>query len=226
MTLEDAKKAAAQAAMDELPECGTIGLGTGSTARCFIELVAAGVRAGKRWMGVPTSQPSRTMAAALEIPLLDDEGPWSIDVTVDGADEVDPALHLIKGGGAAHTREKIVNSASLRNIIIVDESKLSRRLGTRFRLPIEVLPFAHRQTARLLGRFGEPSLRTTSHGPVRTDSGNLVYDLKCDPIDDAATLEVELDRIPGVVETGLFVGRADVVLVAGVDGAVRRLTRP
>jgi ribose 5-phosphate isomerase A len=216
---ESAKRAAALAALAELPPSGTIGLGTGSTTRLFIDALGELVAQGRRYTGVPTSSASRAQAAALHIPLLSDDGPWDIDVTVDGADEVSPALDLIKGGGGAHTREKIVNAASRRNVIIVDESKLSPQLGTRWRLPIEVLAFAHAETARHLTRFGTPVLRAG-----RTDSGNVIYDLACGPIAEPAALNVSLHMIPGVVETGLFIGRADVVLVARAGG-VERLTR-
>jgi ribose 5-phosphate isomerase A len=218
--IDAAKRAAALAALAELPPSGTIGLGTGSTTRLFIDALGELVAQGRRYTGVPTSNASRTQAAALGIPLLSDDGPWDIDVTVDGADEVSPALDLIKGGGGAHTREKIVNAASRRNIIIVDESKLSPQLGTRWRLPVEVLSFAHAETARHLAAFGTPVLRAG-----RTDSGNVIYDLACGPIADPASLDAALHMIPGVVETGLFVRRADVVLVARASG-VERLTRP
>ena len=214
-----AKRAAALAALSELPPSGTIGLGTGSTTRLFIDALGELVAQGRRYTGVPTSDASRTQAAALGIPLLSDDGPWDIDVTVDGADEVSPALDLIKGGGGAHTREKIVNAASRRNVIIVDESKLSPQLGTRWRLPIEVLAFAHAETARHLAHFGAPVLRAQ-----RTDAGNVIYDLACGPIADPAALDAALHMVPGVVETGLFVRRADVVLVARAGG-VERLAR-
>jgi ribose 5-phosphate isomerase A len=214
-----AKRAAALAALAELPPSGTIGLGTGSTTRLFIDALGDLVAQGRRYTGVPTSEASRTQAAALGIPLLSDDGPWDIDVTVDGADEVSPALDLIKGGGGAHTREKIVNAASRRNVIIVDESKLSPHLGTRWSVPIEVLTFAHAQTAHHLAAYGTPTLRAQ-----RTDSGNVIYDLACGPIADPAALDAALHMIPGVVETGLFVRRADVVLVARASG-VDRLVR-
>jgi ribose 5-phosphate isomerase A len=136
---DDAKRAAARAALDELPEEGVVGLGSGSTSKLFIDEVGALVKAGRRLSGVPTSEASRAQAKALGIPLLADDGPWTIDVTVDGADEVSEALDLIKGGGAAHTREKIVNRASKRNVIIVDASKLSARLGEKWSVPTEVL---------------------------------------------------------------------------------------
>ena len=201
-----------------------VGLGSGSTSRLFVEELAARVRAGLRVVGVPTSESTRALAASLNIPLLSDEGPWDIEVNVDGADEVSERLNLIKGGGAAHTREKIVNYAARRNVIIVDESKLSARLGERWSVPIEVLPFAHNATVVHLARLGAPVLRSYEGAPVRTDAGNLIYDLAAGPIDDPAGLDLALHAIPGVVETGLFIGRADVVIVAGARG-VQRLER-
>ena len=216
------KRVAAQAALELLPESGVIGLGTGSTARYFIEGVAERVRRGQDYRGVPTSEASRFLAGSLGIPLLADDGPWDILLCVDGADEVNPALDLIKGGGGAHTREKLVNFASQRNVIVVDETKLSPRLGLRSAVPVEVLPFAHRETAYLIGGIGEPTLRLQGGAPFRTDSGNYIYDLRTGPIDDPANLDVELKTIPGVVETGLFCGRADLVIVAGPNG-VRKL---
>ena len=220
MTIDDAKRAAARAALAELPPEGVIGLGTGSTAKLFIDAVGELVAQGRRYIGVPTSDASRAHAASLGIPLLSDDGPWDIAVAVDGADEVSPSLDLIKGGGGAHTREKIINNSARRNVIIVDESKLSRRLGTRWAVPIEVLTFAHAATAQHIAHFGNPVLRPGK----RTDSGNVIYDLHCGPLDDPAALDRSLHAIPGVVETGLFVGRADVVLVARATG-VERLAR-
>ena len=223
MTLDEAKRAAARAAVDDLPESGTIGLGSGSTSKLFIDEVGALVAKGKKYTGVPTSVASRDQALALGIPLLDDDGPWDITVCVDGADEVDEALNLIKGGGGAQTREKIVNYASRRNVIIVDGSKLSRRLGERWPVPVEVLRFGHLQTKKLLAAIGEPTQRQKNGGPWITDAGNLIYDVKVGPIEDPAALDRVLHAIPGVVETGLFVRRADVVLVASENG-VKRLT--
>ena len=145
MTPEEAKRKAAFAALDELPARGArdplvVGLGTGSTAKLFVEELGARVKAGLKLVGVPTSEATRAQATSLGIPLLDNEGPWDIDVTVDGADEVSAALDLIKGGGAAHTREKIVNFASRRNVIIVDGSKMSGLLGERWSVPIGCSP--------------------------------------------------------------------------------------
>jgi ribose 5-phosphate isomerase A len=224
-SIDDAKRAAAVAALAELPEHGTIGLGTGSTTRFFIDAVGAAVKAGHRYVGVPTSEASRAQATALGIPLLGDDGPWEIAVTVDGADEVDPQLDLIKGGGGAQTREKIVNHSSHRNVIIVDGGKLSARLGEKWAVPVEVLPFAHLATRAHLGKLGEPKLRHKGDAPWRTDAGNLIYDVATGPIADPAALDLALRGIPGVVETGLFIHRCDVVLVAD-PGGVRRLERP
>jgi len=219
---DEEKREAARAAIAELPEHGIVGLGSGSTARLFVEALAPYVARGRKLVGVPTSDSTRARAASLGIPLLGDDGPWDIDVNVDGADEVSEALDLVKGGGGAHTREKIVNYAARRNVIIVDESKLSKQLGEKWPVPVEVLPFACGTTERHLEKLGTPVLRT-KNGPVKTDSGNLLYDVKTGPIADPRALDRALRAIPGVVETGLFVGRADVVLVAGRQG-VRRLT--
>ncbi|HET9627700.1 MAG TPA: ribose-5-phosphate isomerase RpiA, partial [Kofleriaceae bacterium] len=221
---DEMKQAAALAALAELPAAPAdgrdvvIGIGTGSTAKLFIAALGARVAAGARYVCVPTSQASRAQAAALGMPLLSDDGPWDIEVTVDGADEVSDALDLIKGGGAAHTREKIVNFSSRRNVIIVDASKRSPQLGVTWPVPLEILPFAHLATAAHLAAHGAPTLRRKDGAPVRTDAGNLVYDLACGPIADPRALDAALRAIPGVVETGLFVGRADVVIVAGASG--------
>jgi ribose 5-phosphate isomerase A len=224
MTIDDAKRTAARAAVAELPDSGVIGLGTGSTTRFFIDAVGEAVRAGKRYTGVPTSEASRKQATELGIPLLPDDGPWDIAVCVDGADEVDPQLHLIKGGGGAQTREKIVNFSARKNVIIVDGSKLSKHLGDKWHVPVEVLPFAHLATKQHLAKLGEPVLRMDGSAPRKTDAGNLIYDVRCGQILDPAALDLAMRTIPGVVETGLFVGRADVVLVARETG-VERLTR-
>lgn len=220
---DDIKRKAALAALAELPAEGVIGLGTGSTARLFIAALGELVASGRRYTCVPTSEASRRQARELGIPVLSDDGPWDIAVTVDGADEVSDALDLIKGGGGAHTREKIVNFSSQRNVIIVDGSKCSRQLGERWAVPVEVLPFAHLATRGQLGRLGAPALRVTGGAPFRSDAGNLIYDVACGPIGDPRALDAALHAIPGVVETGLFIGRADVVLVARDTGIERRV---
>jgi ribose 5-phosphate isomerase A len=224
MSEDDLKRQAAHAALDLLPEQGVLGLGTGSTTRWFIEAVGDLVRGGRDFVAVPTSQASRSLAQQVGIPLLDDEGPWQIELCVDGADEVSATLDLIKGGGGAHTREKIVNQAARRNVIIVDETKLSTCLGEKRKVPVEVLPFGAKTTAAALARLGTPQLRAQEGTTFRTDSGNLIYDLGVEPLADPQELDRRLHALPGVVETGLFLGRADVVVVAGAGG-VRRLTR-
>jgi ribose 5-phosphate isomerase A len=222
--MADAKRSAARAALGELPSEGIVGLGSGSTANLFVEELSSLIREGRRIVGVPTSETTRKLAASLGIPMLDDEGPWAIDVNVDGADEVSVGLDLIKGGGGAHAREKIVNYASRRNVVVIDASKLSNRLGERHPVPVEVLPFAHGATRAHLARLGAPKLRMHGGAPARSDAGNYLYDLAVSPIDDPAALDCALRAIPGIVETGLFVGRADVVIVAD-EGGVRRLVR-
>lgn len=218
------KRRAAEAAIAYVPEAGVVGLGTGSTARYFIEEIGRLVAAGRRLRGVATSLQSQRQAAEYGIPLLADDEPWDIAVCVDGADEVSSELDLIKGGGAAHTREKIVNHHSRLNVIVVDEGKLSRKLGEKWPVPLEVLPFGLASTLSSLAELGVPTLRERGGRPVITDSGNRVVDLAVGVIESPAELDQALRRVPGVVETGLFCGRADVVLVGG-PGGVRTLPR-
>jgi ribose 5-phosphate isomerase A len=223
MSVDDHKHAAVNAALDDLPAQGIIGLGTGSTVRLFLQALPDAIASGRRIECVPTSEQTRAEATALGIPLLDDDGPWQIAVTFDGADEVDPALDLIKGHGGALTREKIVSYASAKTVIMIDDSKLSQRLGERQSIPIEVLVFAHKTTSEHLARFGRPVRRTQQGQAVRTDGGNLIYDLHVEPIGNARELDAQLRGIPGVVETGLFLGRADVVLIGSSRGVERRV---
>lgn len=212
-----AKRAAARAALEYLPASGVIGLGSGSTASLFIEEVARLVAAGRSFVGVATSSESRALAERLAIPLLDDDGPWQVDVTVDGADEVSEALDVIKGGGGCQTREKIVNEASAINIIVVDDSKLSKLLGEKWPVPVEVLAFGHRATCERLRELAPAELRLQSGKPWITDAGNYIYDVKLGPLAAPAATDARLRAIPGVVETGLFCQRAQRVLVAGRD---------
>lgn len=212
---DEVKRRAAQAALNDVPENGIIGLGTGSTVKFFVDALADIVRGGRRITGVCTSQATRKHAEELGIPLLDDAGPWPIEVTIDGADEVSesPWLALSKGGGGALTREKIVAFASRRFIVICDSSKKVRRLGASRPIALEVLEFGHRQTMKRLESFGKPVLREGA----RTDAGNLLVDLEVNPVADPAALDRALDAIPGVVETGLFLDIASVVYVAHED---------
>jgi ribose 5-phosphate isomerase A len=224
MSSDEMKRTAARAALEHLPETGLLGLGTGSTTVWFIEAVGELVASGRRFTAVPTSQASRALAERCGIPLLDDAGPWRIDVCVDGADEVSRDLCLIKGGGGAHTREKIVNQAARTNVIIVDETKLVERLGEKRAVPLEVLAFGLRTTLQALRALGEPEVRMVGSEPFLTDAGNFVVDLTTGPISDPAKLDGALHALPGIVETGIFIRRADVVVVAGAGG-VRELRR-
>lgn len=218
MRPEDAKRLAANAALSYLPERGVVGLGSGSTAKLFIEGVGQLVAAGRQLVGVPTSEESRSLAQRLGIPLLSDVGPWEIDVCVDGADEVSATLDLIKGGGGCQTREKIVNHHAKTNIIVVDSSKLSVCLGEKWPVPVEVLPFGREATVQSLSAHGQTTLRTRDEKPWITDAGNYIYDVHCGPIHEPLTLDRTLRTIPGVVETGLFLNRTALVIVAGGDG--------
>jgi ribose 5-phosphate isomerase A len=225
MNQDEAKLLAARAAIEELPPSGVIGLGSGSTAKLFVDEVGARVKSGASYVGVPTSKGTRAQAEALGIPLMPDEDGWGeIAITVDGADEVDEHLNLIKGGGGALTREKIVNDASRRNVIIVDESKIKKRLGETWAVPVEVLRFGFSHTRDALGKLGTVRIRAREGASFITDAGNFIVDVTTGPINDPAALDRAMRDIPGVVETGLFVRRADIVIIAGPHG-IRRLTR-
>jgi ribose 5-phosphate isomerase A len=223
MNQDEAKRLAARAAIEELPADGVIGLGSGSTAKLFVDEVGARVKAGAKYRSVPTSQGTRAQAQALGIPLLGDEEPWgSIAMTVDGADEVSDRLDLIKGGGGALTREKIVNYASRRNVIIVDESKMKKRLGESWAVPVEVLRFGFAGTRAALERLGACKQRMKDGAVFVTDAGNYIVDVATGPMDDPASVDRAMRTIPGVVETGLFIQRADLVIIAGAGGVTRR----
>ena len=203
-----------------------VGLGSGQAATAFVQALGREVRGGLAVTAVPTSEATAALAARLGIPLVSlDEAP-AIDVALDGADEVDPHLDLIKGYGGALVREKIVAAASRRLIILVGRDKLVPVLGSRGTLPVEVVPFAAGFCRRRLAEVGcRPVLRSNGSAPVLSDNGNLIFDCAVSPIPDAARLDETLRRIPGVVGTGLFVGIARAVLVAE-GGRVTTLTRP
>lgn len=224
MNASSPKQRAAIDALTLLPDFGIIGLGTGSTAAFFIDGVAEAIRGGKRLRCVVTSEQSRRHALRLNIPLLDNTGPWDIDLCVDGADEVSDELDLIKGGGGCHLREKIVNRSSRYNVIIADETKISPKLGQRAVVPVEVVVFGHAATSQLLRQFGNPVLRLDGNEPWLTDSGNLIYDIAVGEIANPGALDREIHEIPGVVETGLFVDRAD-LLIVGTDSGTRRVEK-
>jgi len=212
-------------ALEMVADAKVIGLGTGRAASTFLRALGAQVRAGRTVRGVPTSEASAALAREMGIPLTGLDEP-SIDATVDGADEVDPALNLIKGYGGALVRERIVAVASRRQIILVGSEKLVPVLGSHGRLPVEVVPFALPLVLRRLTRPGcEPVVRTLEGRPFISDNGNLVVDCAVAPINDPAAFDAWLRAVPGVVGTGLFLGTADTVLVGEADG-VRELRRP
>jgi ribose 5-phosphate isomerase A len=209
------KEAAARASLRFVKDGQVVGLGTGSTAAYFIQLLGQEVKNGLRIRGIPTSDRSREQAAGLGIPLTTlDECP-AIDVTVDGADEVDPQLRLIKGGGGALLREKIVASATKQLVIVADATKRVPVLG-RFPLPVEVIKFARSVVVKKIETLGaEVGLRRGADGqPYLTDENNYILDCRFGQIPDADGLARQLSDMPGVVEHGLFIGMASVVLVA------------
>jgi len=224
--LDRPKQQAAERALDLIRDGQVIGLGTGSTAKFAIEGLGRLVREGLSVTGVPTSVATERLARELAIPLVTLNEAGVIDVTLDGADEVDPDFNMIKGGGGALTREKLVALASVKRVILVDESKLVSRLGLSRLLPIEVLPFAWTLAARLLTGLGcVASLREHDGVPFVTDNGNHILDCAFGPIEDAATLEKRIKLLPGVIECGLFIRIAD-TLVIGFDGRVEVRERP
>jgi ribose 5-phosphate isomerase A len=232
MDIEAQKRQAAARALDWVRPGMRLGLGTGSTAKHFVDLLGERVRDGLNVITVPTSEATRAQAASLSIPLSTlDETP-ALDLTVDGADEISPDLTLIKGGGGALLREKIVAAASTSMIVIADDSKWVPVLG-RFALPVEVVPFGLAATQRAInaatvaaGAPGPSSLRKDKNGHVFvTDGGHWIVDAALGKIPDPQELANRLAAVPGVVEHGLFIGLARAVILAGSTG-VRVVERP
>ncbi len=224
---DELKRAAAVHAADLVASGMVVGLGTGSTTQFALERLGERVRTGelKNIVGIPSSVRTETIARGLGIPLTDFAAHPAIDVTIDGADEVDPALNLIKGGGGALLREKVLAQATRRNVIIVDESKLAPHLGTRWALPVEVVPFAAPAETRYLESIGaRVTLRSRDGRPVATDQGNVLLDAAFGPMEDPEAIADRLDRRAGIVEHGLFLGLAHDVIVAGREG-IRHLKR-
>lgn len=225
MDKENLKRLAAARALEEVRGGMKLGLGTGSTAKHFVELLGEKVRGGLDVVGVPTSEATRADAERCGIQLSTLDEIDHLDLTVDGADEVDTRLDLIKGGGGALLREKIVAAASDRMIVIADESKWVDRLG-RFPLPVEVIPFGLAATRRAIekacaevGAAGELKLRAGKDGHAFvTDGGHWIVDAHLGQISDAPRLAQYLSAIPGVVEHGLFIGIASTVVLAGAEG--------
>lgn len=209
------KEAAAGASLRFIKDGQVVGLGTGSTAEYFIRMLGERVQSGLRIRGIPTSDRSRELAMSLGIPLTTLDECQEIDVTVDGADEFDPRLRLIKGGGGAMLREKIVASASRHLVIVADSSKQVQVLG-KFPLPVEVIQFARALVAKKITALGaEVRLRLDADGrPYVTDENHHILDCRFGKIPDADGLARKLNDMPGVVEHGLFIGMASTVLVA------------
>jgi ribose 5-phosphate isomerase A len=215
---DDLKRAAASKALELVQDGMLVGLGTGSTARFFTEGLGQMVAGGLKVRGVPTSRATAELAASLGIPIVT-ELIGQIDLAVDGADEVDPALNLIKGLGGALFREKLVAAAAKRFVVVVDESKMVEQLG-RGVLPVEVLPFLWRLTAERLTALGVSLvLRGGEETPYVTDNGNVILDLTVEGgVKDPDAFGIEIKKVLGVVEHGLFVDMTDTVIIAGADG--------
>lgn len=223
--LESYKRAAAAGALEYVDDGMKLGLGTGSTAEAFLDLLGEKVRAGLKIVGTPTSQRTADKARALGIPIAELDTLGELDLVVDGADEADHDLNLIKGGGGALLREKIVATSAKRMVVIADETKLVRRLGA-FALPIEIIPFGHGTTSARIKRAAAalgyadlvPKLRMKDGKPFVTDNSNYILDCPFEAISDAKALGESLSAITGVVEHGLFVGIATSLIVAGAHG--------
>ncbi len=227
VSLEELKRQAAEAAIQHVRDGQVVGLGTGSTARYVILALGEKVKAGMTIKGVATSRDTAELARRSGIPLVETEDSWAIDVDIDGADQVDPQLNLIKGGGGALLKEKIVAMAARQVIIVVDYTKLVPALGNSFPLPVEVIPFGWGSTARQIEALGmKPVLRERNGQIFRTEAGHYILDLHVGHIENPADLETRLNLVPGVVETGLFIGRTDLLLVGTPRGVeVKRAAR-
>ncbi|MEL7481650.1 MAG: ribose-5-phosphate isomerase RpiA [Pseudomonadota bacterium] len=228
MAADHEKRNAAMAAIDWVEDGMTIGLGTGSTAKHFVELLADEVADGLVVRGVPTSEDTRRLALAHGVPLIEVDQVQQIHLTVDGADEIDEQGRLIKGGGAALLREKIIASASDHMVVIADPSKQVERLGA-FPLPVEVTPFGFTITAKKIfdalvaSGIERPQVKlrqAEANQPLTTDGGNYILDCHCARIPDADATAARLSAVPGVVEHGLFIAIARTVIIGNEDGAV------
>ncbi|HLP89711.1 MAG TPA: ribose-5-phosphate isomerase RpiA [Nostocaceae cyanobacterium] len=218
------KQEVGKAAANLVKSNSIVGLGTGSTTAYTIQFLGERLKSGElqNIVGIPTSFQSEVLAKEYGIPLTTLDAVDHIDIAIDGADEVDPQKNLIKGGGAAHTREKVVDYLASRFVVVVDSGKLVDRLGAVFAVPVEVIPMAITPVMNAIKKLGgKPELRmgVKKAGPVITDQGNMVVDVRFDSIDDPVNLEKTLNNIPGVLENGIFVNCTDVVLVGEVvDG--------
>lgn len=220
------KQMAAAAAVEYVQDGQVVGLGTGSTFRHVMARLAERVQAGLHIHAVPTSLETARLARQAGIPLLADDGPWAVDIALDGADQVDPQVNLIKGGGGALLKEKIVAAAAAQFIVLVDETKQVPVLGGPFPVPVEVVHFGWGTVAKRLEQFGCRVVPRVRDGALfTTEAGHRILDLWFPTIEDPGRLEIALETTPGVVCAGLFVGRADIVLVATQQGLVT-MSRP
>ncbi|MDB9549741.1 ribose-5-phosphate isomerase RpiA [Dolichospermum circinale] len=225
------KQEVGKAAANLVKSGSIVGLGTGSTTAYTIQYLGERLKSGelKDIVGIPTSFQSEVLAKEYGVPLTTLDAVDHIDIAIDGADEVDPHKNLIKGGGAAHTREKVVDYLAKQFVVVVDSGKLVDKLGSVFAVPVEVIPMALTPVTNAIKALGgKPILRmgVKKAGPVITDQGNMVLDVTFDQIEDPVNLEKTLNNIPGVLENGIFVNCADIVLVGEViDGkpVVRQL---
>lgn len=228
MNTETQKKIAAEKAAEAVHGGMVIGLGTGSTVYYALLKLGKQVREGLEIIGIPTSAGTEKIATEQQIPLATVADYPTIDLTIDGADEIDENRNLIKGGGAALVREKIIANVSKEIIIVVDESKVSRTLGTTFPLPVEIVRFGWEATQTEVNRLcGDSTLRLSSTAdgnrqPLITDNGNYILDCHFEGIPDPKTTEMQLNNIPGVVENGIFVNRADKIIIGTDSGLLYR----
>jgi ribose 5-phosphate isomerase A len=224
--INELKQAAANEAAAQLKDGMIVGLGSGSTSRMAVSAIGKRVKEGLKIIGIPTSELTAEQATGLGIPLSTLGEYPKVDVTIDGADEVElGTLDLIKGGGGNLLREKIVAAASARFVVIVDETKLSSQLGTRFKVPVEVAQFGWQATSgRIAALGGNPGMRMADGKPYITDGGNYILDCAFGPIASASALQRELDAVVGVMEHGLFIGMTSEVLIGSHEG-VKKLTK-
>lgn len=217
---ERMKQRACQRAVQEVQDGMVLGLGTGSTMYYFLQELGRLVRQGQRLVGVPTSVQTATLASQLAIPLTTLDDHPQLDLAVDGADEVDDDLNLVKGAGGALLREKIIAASAARFLVVVDETKLVTQLGERYPLPVEVVPFGHVPALRALERLGaQVTLRRRADGQAWvSDNGNYILDCRFGPIADPTALQREMLAIPAVVDSGLFLNMTDTVIVGHADG--------
>lgn len=223
----DQKEAAAREAVKYVEDGMVVGLGSGSTANIAIKLIGERIKEeGMEVIGIPTSVASDLLGRAVGIKMGELDDHRQVDMTIDGADEVDGELNLVKGLGGALVREKMVASSTRVELIVVDDSKLVDHLCQRCPLPVEIVTFSSKSTMRRLAALGcEPVIRTADEKPFVTDNGNIIADCRFDRIDDPRSMEMMINLIPGVVENGLFIGLASKVIVGSEEG-VRILERP